>query len=277
MRRLVSLVPSITETLCAFGLQHEVVGCTSFCVHPPSLRRSAHAVGGTKDANLEAILALKPTHVFVNEEENPLELVRRLQEAAARDGFLVHVSYPRRLADALALVEDLGEVLHFREAARTWREQCLETLGRLQARDAERRRRGHEAVSYAYFIWRNPWMVAGNRTYISHLLAEAGFVNAFATSEEPRERYPVVTAADAPFSSSRLALFFSSEPFPFLQRHVDEFLAARHDAWPQHGTAGDDASARARKVDGRLLSWYGVSTLAALSYLEDLHLGAYPS
>ncbi|MCA2959141.1 MAG: ABC transporter substrate-binding protein [Silvanigrellales bacterium] len=275
MRRLVSLVPSITETLCAFGLQHEVVGCTSFCTHPSSLRHSASSVGGTKDARLEDILALKPTHVFVNEEENSLPLVAMLQEASIRDGFQVHISYPRELNDALELVENLGDLLGFTAAASTWRAQCIEALGRVHDLDETRRQRGIEAARFAYFIWRDPWMVAGNRTYISRLLAEAGFHNAFSTSDEPRQRYPAVLPGNAAFANPRLLLFFSSEPFPFRHRHIDEFLAARSAAWPREDISDTHTLGTARKVDGRLLSWYGVSTLAALTYLEDLHRGAY--
>lgn len=277
MRRLVSLVPSITETLCAFGLQKEVVGCTSFCSHPHSLRHTAASVGGTKDAQAIKILALKPTHVFVNEEENPPALIARLQEAAAQQGFLLHVSYPRDVADAMTLVSDIGVLLEFQEAAQAWRAKCTEALRTLRARDDSRRQRAQEPLRYAYFIWRNPWMVAGNRTYISSLLGEAGFVNAFSTSDNPRERYPIVSPTEPPFDDARLALFFSSEPFPFRKRHIEELQAARKVGFPREDFFNPQCAELIRKVDGRLLSWYGVCTLAALSYLEELHREFYPS
>jgi iron complex transport system substrate-binding protein len=256
--RLVSLVPSLTETLCHFGLQEQVVGCTSFCTHPLSLRHTAKAVGGTKDARVDDVVALAPTHVFVNTEENPPMVVAELRARGEEHGFLVHESFPRTVIDALEMVEDLGRLLGFEAAALSWRAQCESHLATLA-----RHRGSATPMPYAYFIWRDPWMVAGSRTYIADLLAHAGLSCAFDTSDDPRERYPITSPSEAVFASPDLALLFSSEPFPFRQRHVEEFLA------DQQAAQGHRARV-ALKVDGRLASWYGYSTLPALASLLSL-------
>jgi len=257
--RIVSLVPSLTETLCAFGLQDAVVGCTSFCSHPSA------SVGGTKDARLDDVLRLAPTHVLVNSEENKPELIAALREQSAARGFVVHESFPLTVDDSLALVDDLGVLFGLQKATADWRAACNEARAACRAAH-DRAKSGAESGTrrYVYFIWRDPWMAAGNRTYIANLLAEAGFENAVLTSELPHERYPIVDPRGALFEESGLHLFFSSEPFPFLQRHLEEFKAALQAS----GTPGEGH--HARKVDGRLLSWYGFSTRDALRYVAAL-------
>jgi ABC-type hemin transport system substrate-binding protein len=68
--RIVSLVPSITETLVDLGLRGQLVGRTGFCVHPREIVREVAKVGGTKDVKLDAVRALRPTHAIVNVDEN---------------------------------------------------------------------------------------------------------------------------------------------------------------------------------------------------------------
>lgn len=259
--RLVSLVPSITETLCAFGLQGDVVGCTSFCTHPLSLRRTAKAVGGTKDARVPDILALAPTRVFVNTEENPPGLVAELRREGRSRGFLVHECFPRSPEEGMALVRDLGSLLGFEAAAREWEEACAAERTALEGAT-----RGRPPLRYVYFIWRDPWMVAGDRTYIARMLALAGFENAVRTGDDMAERYPMVAPGDAVFDDPATALLFSSEPYAFKERHAEEFVSER--AAARAGEA--EAAPRWAKVDGRLLSWYGSATLDALRYLVRL-------
>lgn len=266
--RLVSLVPSVTETLCHFGLQGNVVGCTSFCTHPLSLRRTATAVGGTKDARVPDILALTPTHVFVNTEENPPGLVDELRREGASRGFFVHECFPRTPEEGVALVRELGAMLGFDDAARHWEEACEVEREALAATVD-----GRATLRYVYFIWRDPWMVAGDRTYIARLLALAGLSNAVRTGDSMADRYPTIAPGDVVFDDPGTVLLFSSEPYAFKERHAREFVRARF------AVRGGDAKRevpkereepRWAKIDGRLLSWYGSTTLEALRYLTHL-------
>ena len=105
--RIVCLVPSITETLFAFGLGDFVVGVTDFCTHPPDGIAQVAKVGGTKNPHIERIVQLAPDLVIVNDEENRQEDFAAL---TAR-GLSVYVTAPRTVADGITMIERLGSVL----------------------------------------------------------------------------------------------------------------------------------------------------------------------
>src|SRR4029453_6350920 len=106
-RRIVSLVPSLTESLFALGLGDRVIGVTDWCVHPADAVAKLPKVGGTKDTPIEAILALAPDLVIANHEENTKRSVERLEAA----GLDVWVTYPRTVREGAALLRELGERL----------------------------------------------------------------------------------------------------------------------------------------------------------------------
>src|SRR5215469_2914966 len=110
-RRIVSLVPSLTETLFALGLRDQVVGVTKFCVEPADVIASIKKVGGTKNPNLRAIAALQPDLIIANAEENRQQDVERMR---AR-GLKVFVTFPRNVSGALESILGLGRVVR-REA-----------------------------------------------------------------------------------------------------------------------------------------------------------------
>lgn len=248
MRRIVSLVPSITETLCTFGLQNEVVGCTSFCVEPMSLRHTSTSVGGTKDARFDDIVALKPTHVFADTEENSASLLRELEKICE-----VIEYFPKTVSESIEMVLDMGRLLMKSDFAEAWAAQANTKLQQIK-KDLDQT---EKKATFSYFIWQNPWMVSGDKTYISRMLEIINLQNQIVTGERPEERYPVVEAIDARILNSDF-LFFSSEPFPFKNRHIEAFRK-------ESGFKG-----QALKIDGQLLSWYGTRTLEALNYLEQL-------
>lgn len=106
-RRVVSLVPSVTESLFLLGLGDRVVGRTDYCVEPMPAVGAVPSVGGTKDADVDAIAALSPELVLVNQEENTEAIHRDL---VAR-GLRVHLSFPKTVADAVALMRELAAML----------------------------------------------------------------------------------------------------------------------------------------------------------------------
>jgi ABC-type hemin transport system substrate-binding protein len=77
-KRIVSLVPSITELLVDLGLETAIVGVTKFCVHPKHLRKNTTIIGGTKNLRLEVIRQLQPDLILANKEENVREQVEAL-------------------------------------------------------------------------------------------------------------------------------------------------------------------------------------------------------
>lgn len=250
--RIVSLVPSLTETLCHFGKQQSIVGCTSFCTEPKSLRKTVPSVGGTKDANVEKIIQLKPSHVVVNREENTESVIARLRELKSLHQFELIETFLEFPEDNFSLIESLAQTFEFTQQAQFWCRAQRTNLSELR-----QKMKSKKAFSFVYFIWMNPWMTAGDHTYISRCLELIGGENALKTGTNLAERYPVITPSDRRILDARW-LLFSSEPFPFKHRHIEKFL----------DQSGEKKSFL--KVDGQALSWYGSRFEFTLKELETL-------
>jgi len=235
--RVVSLCPSISETLVALGVVP--VGVTRYCLRPRDVLRNVPKIGGTKNPDLERIRALGPDLVLANAEENRREDV----EALERD-FHVGVSFPRAVTDVPGSIREVGRAVG--------REGPAEALAR--EIEAAIPAVPPPAFRYAYFIWKGPWMVAAGDTYVSDLFRYAGGVNAFADS---RDRYPSVTPP-AVAAASPDVLFFPSEPFPFSEGHRPEIEAAFSRSVPIAMIDGDDCC------------WHGARTRQGLALMAEL-------
>jgi len=226
--RVVSLVPSATETLLALGVRP--VGCTRFC----DLAGVA-TVGGTKNVDVDAVAALAPHLVVVNDEENRVEDARALE---AR-GLTLHSMSPRSVSDVGAAVCSLAAAIG------------AEPPALFDEWDAWRARASAPArVSTFIPIWRRPWMSLSADTYGSSLLAHAGIVNVFG---DVVERYPEVSLAEVASRAPEVVLL-PSEPYAFADRHVREL----REAVP---------TARTTFVDGRDLFWWVIRTPEAAARL----------
>lgn len=182
-QRVVSLVPSDTETVVGLGAGKALVGRTDYCVEPASVR-DLPTVGGTKDASVEQILALKPDLVLANQEENTRDLVHRLEQGGAR----VFVSFPTTAMQAIGHVATLSRLLFAGRPSQQAKDLVAAGYEQLQVKagkDAARRPR-------VFFpIWREPLMTINGETFISDMIERAGGTNIFA---DRARRYPL--AAD---------------------------------------------------------------------------------
>ncbi|HEY0954866.1 MAG TPA: helical backbone metal receptor [Roseateles sp.] len=249
--RIASLVPSATETLVALGLAPWLVARTGFCIHPADAVRDTPKVGGTKDVNLAKLRRLAPTHVVVNIDENRRETAEALRAFVPQ----VIVTHPRRPEDNPALFEQLraafAELPGVNERAALLSAEFDAALARCRAEV-----RPPEKV--LYLIWRSPWMTVARDTYISTLLAEAGWQTwpDVAGGEQGAGRYPALTGDEAWLAGIDRVLL-SSEPYRFTAEHLAEAQAL----CPR---------ARVQLVDGELLSWWGARGAAGLDYLRGL-------
>jgi ABC-type Fe3+-hydroxamate transport system substrate-binding protein len=231
--RLVSLVPSWTETLYRFGFDAEVVGVTKWCVHPRELVQRVPRVGGTKDPDVAAIVALKPDLVVCEREENRKEDVEALRAA----GLEVWLSDVRSVEGSLREIRSLGEAVGRPEAARVLAEEVDAALQEVAAA------RGPDVPVYCP-IWRRPWMTLTQDTYAHHVLAAAGARNVFAEGEG---RYPERGPEEAMEAGAR-AVLLPTEPYPFHDK-LDAALEELDEAgFPRE---------RVLVVDGEALTWYG--------------------
>jgi ABC-type Fe3+-hydroxamate transport system substrate-binding protein len=229
-RRIVSLVPSLTEAL-AVTVPDRLVGATDWCTHPPGL--DVARVRGTKNPDRSAIEALAPDLVIANREENRQLDVERLRAA----GIPVWVTVIESLAEALASMRRLfGEVLGTGEP--DW----------LRAAAAEWSRPAPEpALRVAVPIWRDPWMAVGDRTFAGDLLTRLGLVNVVADDDA---RYPRV---DPDRLTDVDLVLLPDEPYVFTADDGPE-------AFP---------GIRSVLVSGRDLTWYGPSLAPARARLLD--------
>lgn len=237
--RIVSLVPSLSETLAAVGVADRVVGVTDHCVWPPAAFDHAARVRGTKNPDVSAIAALQPDLVLANLEENRERHVVALRET----GITVHVSYPRDVLDAAATIRTVSQLVGEAEAG-----DGIAT-GIEEAHAAAHRRGGGRTLRVLCPIWRDPWMAVGEGCYAAELLEVCGL----RTQPRTGERYPRL-------DPDRLrgeidAVLLPSEPYAFGEEHLAEW---------------EDWAVPIRLIDGALLTWHGPRTVDALERFTPL-------
>lgn len=237
-QRIISLVPSLTETLVDLGVEDRIVGLTKFCIHPAHLRRERTRVGGTKGVRVDVILDLQPDLVIANLEENEAQDIMALEIS----GIPCWVCDVRTVERAFRLLSDLGALVGMAErgadleaeARQSWEE------GRLSFNPGQGRK-------VAYAVWRNPWMWAGHDAYIQSVLRWWGWA-----PWPEAARYPELDIAEVRDHGVDEVLL-PSEPFPFKEDHKAE-------------CQGLDA----RLVDGEMFSWYGSRMLKVPAHMAAM-------
>jgi ABC-type Fe3+-hydroxamate transport system substrate-binding protein len=241
-------VPSLTEALFELGLGPRVVGVTDWCVHPAADVAHVPKVGGTKNPSIPRVLELAPDLVIANQEENRERDVERLRAA----GVSVWVTYPRTVAEGVALVRELAAFGAPPERAQPLIHALDSAVERARAAAPAHRTRVFCA------IWKRPWMAVGADTYADDLLALCGGTNVF--RDRPERRYPIVSEAEIAAARPEVILL-PDEPYAFGPRDVAELAAIDTPA----GAAG-----RIHCIDGTLISWYGPRIARAVGEVTAL-------
>ncbi|MBS41846.1 MAG: cobalamin-binding protein [Nocardioides sp.] len=233
-RRVVSLVPSLTEALVSVE-PGALVGATDWCAHPADL--DVPRVRGTKNPDLAAVRALQPDVVVCNKEENRELDVRRLRDAGVTVWVTDIETVPQSVASMERLLDGLGW------SRPDWlglaREQWCGPLPPLTRR-------------VAVPIWRDPWMVVGPRTFTTDLLRRLGWDNVYAAADLPADadRYPHVELADLDTCGAD-AVLLPDEPYVFTPDDGPEAFA----------------TTPTELVSGRLITWYGPALVEAYDAL----------
>jgi ABC-type Fe3+-hydroxamate transport system substrate-binding protein len=199
--RVVSLVPSLTETLFDLGAGDSVVGITDFCIFPEGVDRPR--VGGTKNPRINEIRALAPDIVYMNLEENLERHAKQIEEFAP-----VFVTEPKTVDDVVELIITLGAI-HQRDAS-----ELTEGLARERGVVAD--------FSFAVPIWKKPWMWCGGDTYVSNLVESIGGRNVM----RDRERYPSLAIEDV-LARKPDVVFLPDEPYLFTDDNAAEIVGPR--------------------------------------------------
>jgi ABC-type Fe3+-hydroxamate transport system substrate-binding protein len=277
--RIVSLVPSDTYSLVRLGARARIVGRTRYCVAPAEEVGDIPVVGGTKDADVEQIVALRPDLVIANQEENSRPDVQALE----RRGLKVLVSFPQTVAAGLSHLARLARALGFamgEEPARSVVAGAYEAQ-----RAAEEERKGRTPVPTFVPIWTEPLMTVHGSTFISDVLTLVGAENVFADRER---RYPLAAdvANGRPLPADRIAgrdvryprvtleeiaarapalILLPDEPHAFTEADAAMFRAL-----PRPPAQDGGSAPRVAFCDGKDLMWYGARSVEGLSRLRAL-------
>jgi ABC-type Fe3+-hydroxamate transport system substrate-binding protein len=208
--RVVSLVPSLTETLFALGAGDDVAGITDFCIFPADIDRPR--VGGTKTPNIGLIRDLKPDLVYVNVEENLKKHADAIAEFAK-----VLATEPKTIDDVIALIEMLG-TNHHRQA------KAQELI-----REITDNRQPITGFTFAVPIWKKPWMWCGGDTYVSNLVESMGGRNVL----RKHLRYPSLSVEEVMELKPDL-VFLPDEPFAFTDDDAKSFATRVIGPFPGH-------------------------------------------
>jgi len=248
-RRIVSLIPSITEILFALGLGDAVVGCTIYCTQPPDGVSTKTRIGGEKNPKLDMIRELRPDLVVANVEEN----VRAHVDALRDWDIPVYVTYPRTVVEGIRLIRELGQLTGAEERGN-------EMTAALEAQLAEARahQAGRTPARVFCPIWRHPYMTINRDTYIHDMLETCGGDNVFGGLPQ---RYPPVDLADVARERPDVILL-PDEPYRFRRAHLADFSSHREIPALRDG--------RVHFIDGKLLSWYGPRIAQALAELPAM-------
>lgn len=238
-KRIISLVPSQTELLFDLGVGENVVGITKYCIHPKDKVKKIAKIGGTKDFNIDKIIALKPDLIIANKEENYKEGIEQLE-----DKFPVWISDIYDLDSSLKMILEVGKLVGKQNEAEilvSKLNQDFETLKTINS----------ETYKTLYFIWKDPFMIAGKDTFINDILQRINLENS--TTEN---RYPILDEQKIKKLNPQIILL-SSEPYPFKEKHIKEFAQLLPNAY-------------IRVIDGELFSWYGSRLKYTVDYLKEV-------
>jgi ABC-type Fe3+-hydroxamate transport system substrate-binding protein len=227
-RRVVSLVPSLTETLFDLGAGNDVAAITDFCIFPAEIDRPR--VGGTKNPRIDEIRALAPDLVYVNLEEN---LQRHAQQIEAFSP--VFVTEPKTVDDVAALITTLGAIHHREERAAELADALAKESGRVAA------------FTFGVPIWKKPWMWCGGDTYVSNLVESIGGRNVLRDAV----RYPSIELDDV-LSLRPDIVFLPDEPYAFTSGDAAEI----------------DGTRIIGPFPGHLFTWHGTRTILGLRFLR---------
>jgi len=247
-RRIVSLVPSVTEVLYAIGAEDLLVGVTDFCDYPPEAKRKPH-VGGMLSPNLETLVTLKPDLVVATRSGNTEETFDQLK----RLGIPVYLADPTTVSDVLRLVSNLGELTGHRDGAAAVDKDIERRIEAVRDRVA-----GRPLPRVLYVLWPEPVIVPGRGALVSELIALAGGDSVTADGADGYPRYSLEAAvARAP------------QVIILADRGTGLDTLAR-EKWGRLRSLPAVKAERLFSVDGNLMHHYGPRVVDGLELLARL-------
>jgi ABC-type Fe3+-hydroxamate transport system substrate-binding protein len=238
--RIISLVPSVTETLFELGLGDQIVAITRWCNRPADQVAQKPKIGGTKNPRLSLLAEYKPDIVILDCDENRKEDA----EALERRGIRTFTVFPKTIEDSIQLIRDFGELFSVQERANAIVQEVLQRMRSLSPA---------RAYKSLILIWRTPYMSFNADTYAHSACALFGFENVFANHAE---RYPKLSGTEIRSKNPEIVLF-PDEPYPFRKKHMEQFKSEFPDLQAV-------VKNELLLFDGSYVAWHGYGTLRAL-------------
>jgi len=249
-RRVVSLVPSLTESLFDLDLGDRLIAVTNYCVRPAEKVNSLRKVGGTKTPDIEQIISLQPDLVLLNDQENRSEDAEALRAV----GLPIWISGPRTVFDTLNLLWDIMTV--FDHAVMIPRIREIERAYDYASAAAQM----SEPVRVFVLLRQDPWTTFNAAAYANDVLRVCGGQNVFAdrdwdnSQQAGREHHPCVTVEEVIAAQPDVVLLPDETDIDQI-RNLDIPAAQTGSIYP---------------IDSSLLTWSGTRVAYALRDLPPL-------
>ncbi|MBI9038391.1 MAG: ABC transporter substrate-binding protein [Bacteroidales bacterium] len=238
-KRIVSLCPSITETLCELGLADKIIACTDYCVHPIDVVKNFNKIGGPKNFSEEKILNLKPDIIFAVKEENETCKINRISKKVPTYVFDIN-----SIQEGIEMIKTLGNIFEIQNISDCFIEKMQEGYKNLTKVNSN--------IKCLYLVWKQPYIAVGGDSFIDSVLYQINIKNCLRNS---KKKYPKIKLKLLENQFDLLIL--PSEPYSFSENDIDGF----EKIFPEKEII---------KVDGEMFSWYGTHQLKAISYLQKL-------
>jgi len=245
-QKVVSLIPSVTETLFEIGAGRKIAGITDYCIFPKDKVKDVAKVGGPKSVNKDLIDKINPDLIFMDPEENTLDDFEEL-----RREYPIFVINVRTVEDSVEFLRSIGELFELEQKA----ESFISRINRY-LHDLRSKYKNAPARRILILIWKDPYYVPGSGTYITSLAETYGVVNVFADKTgyfRVEEEGIIGVSPDI--------ILLPDEPYEF----KDEDVSAFNRLFENSG-----AKPKIRIVSGANLCWYGVRTLEGLKYFDGV-------
>lgn len=238
--KIISLCPSVTETLVKLGLKNQLTARTNYCYRPEGDVEGIKKIGGPKSIDMEAVDSTEPDLIIAVKEENDRQQIEKLREK-----HIVFVFDVNTYTEALDMIIRMGELMGKQEKAVEMADNIDKAFANIPQLKTP--------LTFLYLVWKDPLIAAGKRTYINNVLTSHGFSNCLDTFIQ---RY--VTLNIEVFKKLEFDIaFLPTEPFEFNEDDKKDILAF----FPETDV---------RLVDGEVFSWYGYRMLHAAEYLKKL-------
>jgi len=239
--RILSLVPSITESLIDLGLKRRMVGRTRFCIHPADKVQSIPVIGGVMGLNQHEIDKISPDLILAAKEENAKNEIVDLSKR-----YPVWISDVHSLEGALDLIGSIGQMCGRQQQARDMKESIQDAFSELSHIPPG-------IIRAVYLVWNDPLYTINHSAFIHDMLTRCGIENVFA---DKKEAYPIISEKEIRDRKPDF-IFLPTEPYHFRESHRRKFA----ESFPQ---------AEIKRVDGEYFTWYGSHLIQAPSYFKQL-------